>query len=145
MQIRIIEVPLELREKFLKLQRRLKSEYGIDVLSKEVSDIIDVFEYKFRPLVLDFQNDRVGVKEIAAALQEYAERLRLLSYVVTYASKEHGTNFINNELFRLFTHNLENVSKEVQRLFHDGKSIEDAYQYMLKQATVMTEVSEELQ
>ena len=143
--MRIVEIPTELREKFLELQRTLKNEYGIDILSKEAGDILDVFEDKFRPLVVEFQHGRVGAKEIAVTLQEYAERLRLLSYVVAYAANERGVNFINDELFKPFAHNLENVSKEVQRLFHDGKSLKDAYQYMLEQAAAMTEGSKELQ
>jgi len=135
--IEITELPEELRNKFLELRKLLKVNYSIDVLSKDVGDILDIFGDTFRPLLVEFQDGKIGVEDVAVKIQEYSERLRLLTSVIKYATDRYGVDFREGVFYKVLQHNLEGATKHILQMNHDGKSLEEAYRYMLSQAIVI--------
>lgn len=133
----IVEVPKELQGKFLELGRELKEKYGIDLLSQPIGHVLEVFDQVFRPLLQEYQDDKIAVDAIAVKIQEYTERINLLSSVVRYALDRYGTDFREEAFFKVLEHNADGVTRVLQQMAHGGKSLEDAYRYMLSQSIVL--------
>jgi hypothetical protein len=143
--ISVAEVPMELQSKFLELKKELKAKYDIDLLGAEVGAVMELFDIVFRPLLTEFQEDKITVDDVAVKLIEYSERMTLLSSVVKYAQDRYKTDFREAAFFKVLEHNLDGATKHILELNHTGKSLEDAYRYMLSQAIVLIDEGKSVQ
>jgi hypothetical protein len=136
---------MELQDKFLELKVGLKTNHNIDILSDGVTAVLELFDMVFRPLLTEFQEGKITVEDVAMKLTEYGERIQLLSTVVKYAQDRYGTDFREAAFFKVLEHNLDGATKHILKLNHDGKSLEDAYRYMLSQAIILIDEGKRVQ
>ena len=129
------DVPAELKECFKRLQKELKDQYNIDILSDKATRILDAFEYKFRPMLDEFSENKIDTKYVAMCIQEYDERLQMLLSVSKYARERYKLDLSDEPYCNAIIYNREATTAEIQKMLHDGKSLEHCYRYLLKKAT----------
>lgn len=141
----LVEIPQELQGKFLELKKDLKAKHSIDILSGEVGAVMELFDIVFRPLLIEYQENKITSDDIAMKIIEYGERMVLLTSVIKYAQDRYKTDFREQAFYKVLEHNLDGVTKHIMELNHTGKSLEDAYRYMLSQAIVLMDEGKSVQ
>lgn len=111
------------------------------MLSTEVTNLLELFDVVFRPLINEFQEDKITADDVAVKMIEYDERMILLTSVVKYAKDRYGTDFREKAFYKVLQHNLEGTTKKILEMNHQGKSLEEAYRYMLSQSIVLMDDS----
>lgn len=128
------EVPKELKDSFKRLQKELKDQYNIDILGDKAAHVLNAFEYKFRPMLTEFQENKIDTKQIAMYFQEYDERLQMLLSVGKYARDRYKVDLAEEPYCNALVYNREIATAEIQKMLHNGKSLEHCYRYLLKEA-----------
>lgn len=126
---------LELAEKAKVLSAKLKEHYNIDIFSREVQFILTMFKQVFRPLLQNFQKDESTIFEIAAALKKYATGWENLTSVFLYAEDRHDVNMAESPYDDMIIAKSVEIVDTVWKMREDGKSLEDAYRYLVKMRT----------
>lgn len=124
----------KLKQTYERLQRGLKDEWNIDILDGKSSFVLDLFEYKFRPLLNEYTDGKIGVKDIAVALQEYSERAENFRSLFNYAQDRYKVCLLDEPYCNVFKHNTESATAEMQKMMQQGKSLEHCYRYLLHEA-----------
>jgi hypothetical protein len=135
LKITVEDIGPELHKDFERLNQEMKDKHGVDILSQDVGVILEMFEDVFRPICIDFQNKKITSEEFFNKLVEYGERVKVLESVAKYAMARYNVNFSEEPYVNVFFYNREKISKELTAMCHLGKSLEDGYRYILKQAS----------
>lgn len=133
--IRQVGISHELVDIFKRLQKGLKDGYNIDILDDKSSFILDLFEYKFRPMLTEYTDSKKSIEEIAVALQEYGERAEILRSISNYVEDRYKIPLEDGPYWKAVRYNTENVTAELQRMNHQGKSLEHCYRYLLNEVS----------